>query len=245
MNPQELKKLAEEIANQGITLGVAEYLIIFGLFIIGGLFGVYVSSYLKKKGEHLATKEDFDKLLDQLKKQTKETEKIKDELKKTSWLEQRRWDLKQKLYWEMAQITHKEKKQFILAKHEINNFKAFFIMNKDNQKVIQSYNIPVDEITKRALETLTQVDYTYNLSYVLLNPELHQKMEKIREENGDVLIVAGDKLVSLNIKIKGSSIDDIKEATIEAEKAINNAYDYLSKMSKSILDSATQELLEI
>ena len=41
---------------------------------------------------------------------------------------------------------------------------------------------------------LTNVDYVYNLSYVLLNSDLHKKMKDIHNENNAALIEAGDKL---------------------------------------------------
>lgn len=61
---------------------------------IGGFLGAYA----KKKGESLATKEDFDSLLEQLKKTTATTEGIKADMAKGSWLHQQEWHLKEKYY---------------------------------------------------------------------------------------------------------------------------------------------------
>ncbi|WP_139056982.1 hypothetical protein [Halopseudomonas pachastrellae] len=51
---------------------------------VGGTLGALATSYLKKKGENLATKEDFDELLRQLKMTTHETESIKIELTRSN-----------------------------------------------------------------------------------------------------------------------------------------------------------------
>ena len=44
--------------------------------------GAFVGAYLKKRGENLATKEDFEDLLQQIKAQTKATEEIKAEVQR-------------------------------------------------------------------------------------------------------------------------------------------------------------------
>lgn len=61
-------------------------------------FKSYFESYLKKKAANLATKEDYESLLEQLRKTTKETEGIKIELAKGNWLHQQSWILKEKYY---------------------------------------------------------------------------------------------------------------------------------------------------
>ena len=48
--------------------------------LVGILIGGFLKSYLKKKGENFATKEDFEEILNQVKKTTEVTEEIKNEL---------------------------------------------------------------------------------------------------------------------------------------------------------------------
>jgi hypothetical protein len=52
-------------------------LILLVLAVLVGLISAYLASYVKKKGENLATKEDFHELLRQLKLTTQATEQIK------------------------------------------------------------------------------------------------------------------------------------------------------------------------
>jgi sugar phosphate isomerase/epimerase len=62
--------------------------------ILGNLFFVYLGAYLKEKGKRLATKEDVDSVVEQVRAVTRETELIKAEI--TGGLWQRQWHLAQK-----------------------------------------------------------------------------------------------------------------------------------------------------
>lgn len=66
--------------------------------MLGAAFGAFLSYYMKKKGEHLATKEDFEELLSQIRKTTHETESIKVELSRGSWVNQQQWILRERYY---------------------------------------------------------------------------------------------------------------------------------------------------
>jgi hypothetical protein len=73
-----------------------------GLFVTAAL-GAYLGSYLKKKGENLATHEDIRKLVDQV----RETERVKADIADRMWDRQRRWDAKKDLYIETISSIHK------------------------------------------------------------------------------------------------------------------------------------------
>jgi hypothetical protein len=61
-------------------------------FVAGGA-GAYLSSYLKKKGETLATHEDIDKLVDQVRAVTSATKLIEAKISIDVWSQQQRWDV--------------------------------------------------------------------------------------------------------------------------------------------------------
>lgn len=63
-------------------------------FVAGGA-GAYLGSYLKKKGENLATHEDIDKLVDQVKAVTKATKEIEAKISDDVWSRQKRWEVQQ------------------------------------------------------------------------------------------------------------------------------------------------------
>jgi hypothetical protein len=62
-------------------------------FLSGGA-GAYVASYLKKKGENLATHEDIDKLVEQVRAVTTTTKEIEAKISGELWDKQRHWEAK-------------------------------------------------------------------------------------------------------------------------------------------------------
>ena len=73
MDPELLKFIAGAV-HSGLV-SASWIVLVVSLIAAGG--GAFLGAYLKSKGEHLATKEDFDDLLQQIKVQTKATEEIK------------------------------------------------------------------------------------------------------------------------------------------------------------------------
>jgi hypothetical protein len=70
-----------------------------GMFVttaLGSWVGVYLSSYLKKKGENLATHEDIDKLIDQVSAVTTTTKQIEAKISNEMWQRERKCELQLK-----------------------------------------------------------------------------------------------------------------------------------------------------
>jgi len=65
--------------------------------------GIYLSAYLKKKAEGLATKEEFKELKEQTAELTRTTKQIEAEINSDLWSRQKRWELKRDLILEMTQ----------------------------------------------------------------------------------------------------------------------------------------------
>jgi hypothetical protein len=64
------------------------------LAAIASGFGGYFGSYLKKKGENLATHEDLDKLVKQVEATTEATKRIEATISNEVWDRQRQWEMK-------------------------------------------------------------------------------------------------------------------------------------------------------
>lgn len=71
--------------------------------------GTYLSSYLKKKGESKALREDFNGVLNELKKSTQAAEEIKSRISHLSWQEQKGWEIKKQFYFEAVSYLHEIK----------------------------------------------------------------------------------------------------------------------------------------
>lgn len=64
------------------------------LTVLSAGIGAYIGAYLKKKGENLATHEDIDKLLVQIRATTEATKSIEARISSEVWDRQRQWELK-------------------------------------------------------------------------------------------------------------------------------------------------------
>jgi hypothetical protein len=111
MSAAELELLLRRVLGEGIQLHPAMYLLLVLVSLLGGIVGAFFGAFFRKRGENLATKADFDSLLQQLRRQTEETERIKSEIARAGWVHQRRWDLKRELYWQLLQILEEIKQK--------------------------------------------------------------------------------------------------------------------------------------
>lgn len=64
------------------------------LFLVSAGAGVYLGTYLKKKGENFATHEDIDRLVDQVGAATRATKEIESKISSELWDRKKRWELK-------------------------------------------------------------------------------------------------------------------------------------------------------
>ena len=68
--------------------------------LIGAFAGSFLGAYMKKKGENLATHEDIDKLIDQVRAVTTTTKLIESNISGDLWDRQKRWELKREVLFE-------------------------------------------------------------------------------------------------------------------------------------------------
>lgn len=100
MSPEEVRAVVEETIRDGLQFPWWSYILAFLL----SMAGAYVGSYIKRKAEDRATQENFDKLREQLRKTTQDTEEIKITLSRKSWLTQQQWAIREQHY--MSLLTH-------------------------------------------------------------------------------------------------------------------------------------------
>jgi hypothetical protein len=104
MTPAEIELVIRRVLNEGVRLQSLVYVVLLGISALGGIVGSFLTAYARRRGENLATKADFDELLRQLRLQTKETEEIKSEIARTSWIHQQRWDFKREVYSQLLAV---------------------------------------------------------------------------------------------------------------------------------------------
>ncbi len=89
---------------------VEGYLTYAGISLVSLLsagIGAYFGAYLKKKGENLATKEDFDNLEEQTRQLTHATKEIEAKIDDQVWNRQRQWEMKKEILLEATRIVAK------------------------------------------------------------------------------------------------------------------------------------------
>ncbi len=72
--------------------------------VVSAGIGAFGGAYLKTKGQHLATQENFDNIRDQLRKTTLDAEEIKLTLASKGWLNQQHWNIQEQHYVNL--LTH-------------------------------------------------------------------------------------------------------------------------------------------
>ena len=78
-------------------------LIMWGVSTLVGAFaGSFLGAYMKKKGENLATHEDIEKLLDQVRAVTTTTKEIEAKISGQMWDRQKRWEVRRDILFEAA-----------------------------------------------------------------------------------------------------------------------------------------------
>jgi hypothetical protein len=91
-----------------------ENLLAWSLTTLASAFvGSYLASYLKKKGENLATHEDIDKLVDQVRAVTTATKEIEGKIESSIWSKQRHWEMKRDALFASVQALDRTKSAFI------------------------------------------------------------------------------------------------------------------------------------
>lgn len=83
----------------------AQTLVSFVLGAVGGGAGAYFGSYLKRKGENVATHEDIDKLVAQVAAVTKTTKEIEAKISTEVWDRQKQWEIKKEAVFEVLKAA--------------------------------------------------------------------------------------------------------------------------------------------
>ena len=81
--------------------------------LISALLGFFVGSYLKKKGENLATHEDIGRLVEQVRAITTATKEIEERIESSVWSKQRHWEMKRDALFASVQALDRTKAAFI------------------------------------------------------------------------------------------------------------------------------------
>lgn len=168
MSPEQIEQIVSSAIKEGLEFPWWLYLSAVVTAFVGGFLG----AYLKRKGENLATREDYESLLQQVKRTTQETESIKMELAKGSWLHQQSWYLKEKYYSGLLENLYKLRlsisdrlNYYVVPESEYHDeqvnksehYKKQTEIGIESLQNIQRLHGPAEKvITKKAIEALMQ-----------------------------------------------------------------------------------------
>lgn len=77
ISADQARQIAEEVVSGRVAGDIWFYVLLLATTFVAGAAGAFLSSYFKKRGEALATKSDFNDLLEQLRESTHLAEEIK------------------------------------------------------------------------------------------------------------------------------------------------------------------------
>ena len=100
MSPEEVRAVIDAAIRDELRFPWWSYMLAVLLPMIGAYFGAYIM----RKAEDRATRENFDKLREQLRKTTQDTEEIKIALSRKNWLTQQQWSIREQHY--MSLLAH-------------------------------------------------------------------------------------------------------------------------------------------
>lgn len=129
--------------------------VLWVLSIVLALFiGGFLKSYISKKGENLATHEDIEKLVDQVKAVTQTTKEIEARISGELWDRQKQWEMKRDVLFEAA----KRVSAVLQTLKGLDSFIQTEVAHPEHKDELSWKQSKIDENTKwfRALEALDE-----------------------------------------------------------------------------------------
>lgn len=93
MSTEEVRAIIAQVVASGVPIQRHVYALIVLVSLLASGVGAWLGSYLREKGKNFATKEDLDKIVEQLRMTTRAAEEIKAQISGELWVGQRRREL--------------------------------------------------------------------------------------------------------------------------------------------------------
>ena len=173
MSPEKIELIIRKAINEGMLFPWWSYLLVVIATFVGGFLG----AYFKRKGENLATKEDYESLLEQVKKTTSATESIKLNLAQGNWLHQQSWYLKEKYYTGLLESLYKLK---LSLSTRLDHYMEPGSLYRDDQ-IIESHHYK--EQANIGLEALQQLQQLHGPAEMVVSDRAIQALKEFDSEN--------------------------------------------------------------
>lgn len=184
--------------------------VFWALSILLSLFiGGFLKSYLGKKGENLATHEDIDKLLDQVKAVTKATKDIEAKISNEVWDRQKRWELKREVLFDATKRVSDLRAKLDDLKHT-----ARLIAEDPSEDKAAQLKRSINAMDA-FLDALAHFDETLLLINIACDPQTRRTFELY----GAIVRSISTEVTEGNIETKWTSMKELTgrhEAVIES-----------------------------
>jgi len=142
MSPSDLELLLRRLLGEGLQLHPTSYILLAVVSMLTAGMGAHLGAYLRRRGENLATKADFESILKQLSLQTMEVEGIKSEIARAGWVHQRRWELTRDLYVDLLKTLEEVRQKGRWLRQAVGNY---WCPNPDADKHVKTFAIHMEE----------------------------------------------------------------------------------------------------
>ena len=175
MSPEEIRVVVETAISEGLHFPWWNYMLAFLL----SMAGAYAGSYIKRKAEDRATQENFDKLREQLRKTTQDTEEIKITLSRKNWLTQQQWGIREQHY--MNLLTHLTKLKLSLQDRD-----SYYIEPGSEQDSYRSEGKHFQELAQIGHESYQKIRELIGPASVFLSGKTIESLEQLVHEHWSV-----------------------------------------------------------
>jgi hypothetical protein len=152
---------------------------VIALIIVGLVLRHWLPGYLEEKGKHLATKEDFDGLLEQLKKTTVTTEEIKAQIERGTHTFKERLAWKKDLHFNIVEALH-DAKLLILRDQEHR-----LQQERSESPIAEYYSRLRSEELERLSSILDRLERARGIAPLVLRSECSAVLDRCLEAIAD------------------------------------------------------------
>ena len=160
-----------------------EYIGIFITTALGAGVGAYLGSYLKKKGENLATREDISKLVEQVAAITQATKEIEAKISTEMWDRQKRWELKRDVMLEAA-------KRVAAVNNALASLSTMLSLQPQDTGI---WTVRFDEGAETFINATKALEETILLVAVVSNDETRKELSEFSQLAKGIAIAIGEK----------------------------------------------------
>lgn len=239
MTAEQIQELAKQIALHGLPPRWEEWGLLILILFVGAALSAYIGAFFAKRGEIKAISRSLDTILAETKALTVATGTINSNLSRLDWVEQRKWEIKQKYYWGLISKTHRQTmalQHYITTLREFEKIQAVITSGKVvTQERLHTYG----EARKDAYLALTkardEIFEAQRYAGVILSKEVSNRIEEYLKS---VKSAAETEGIPFWESVHGSSIRLEKQIQLTANEDLQmNLHDGSNALAKKGAES--------